>query len=138
MSKPFPWNFFNDESDRIEFSICNKMRKVSSGLFSNSCTKLLTLGTIHKACLHIRRGRAVRQKWINTDRGREVVSQMWTSAWKKNYSYHICEIFGQLCLCVTFTSWSTPSFGMLLSKLSNRNTCVYIQYQNDQFFYPSV
>ena len=47
-------------------------------------------------------------------------------------------LFGQSCLCVTFTSWSTPSFGMLLSKLSNRNTRVYIQYQNDQFFYPSV
>ena len=26
--------------------------------------------------------------------------------------------------CVTFTSWSTPSFGMLLSKLSNRKTHV--------------
>ena len=70
MSKPFQWNFFNDESDRIEVSICNKMRKVSSGLFSNSCTKLLTLGAIHKACPHIRKGRAVRQKWTNTDRGR--------------------------------------------------------------------
>ena len=29
-----------------------------------------------------------------------------------------------------------PSFRMLLSKLSNRNTRVYIQYQNDQFFLP--
>ena len=62
----------------------------------------------------------------------------WTSAWKKNYSYHICEIysdnlavclyilfpdidfgtlaflFGQPCLCVTFTAWSTPSLGMLV------------------------
>ena len=36
-------------------------------------------------------------------------------------------LFGQSCLCVTFTSWSTQSFVMLLSKLSN--TCVYIQYQ---------
>ena len=36
-------------------------------------------------------------------------------------------------MCVTFTSWSTPFFGMLLSKVSNRNTRVYIQYQN-QFF----
>ena len=45
-------------------------------------------------------------------------------------------LFGQSCLCVTFTLWSTPSFGMLLSKLSNRNTRVYIQYQNDQFFLP--
>ena len=33
-------------------------------------------------------------------------------------------LFGQSCLCVTFTSWSTPSFGMLLSKFSNRNTHV--------------
>ena len=33
-------------------------------------------------------------------------------------------LFGQSCLCVTFTLWSTPSFGMLLSKLSNRNTHV--------------
>ena len=32
--------------------------------------------------------------------------------------------FGQSCLCFTFTSWSTPSFQMLLSKLSNRNTHV--------------
>ena len=38
--------------------------------------------------------------------------------------------------CVTFTSWSTPSFGMLLSKLSNRNTRVYNQYQNDLLFLP--
>ena len=30
----------------------------------------------------------------------------------------------------------TPSSGMLLSKLSNRNTRVYIQYQNDQFSLP--
>ena len=47
-------------------------------------------------------------------------------------------LFDQSCLCVTFTSWSTPSFGMILSKLSNRNTRVHIQYQNDQLFYPSV
>ena len=47
-------------------------------------------------------------------------------------------LFGQSCLCATFTSWSTPSFGMLLSKLPHRNTRVYIQYQNDQFFYTSV
>ena len=33
-------------------------------------------------------------------------------------------LFVQSCLCVTFTSWSTPSFEMLLSKLSNRNTHV--------------
>ena len=33
-------------------------------------------------------------------------------------------LFGQSCLCVTFTSWSTPSFGMLVSKLSNRSTHV--------------
>ena len=33
-------------------------------------------------------------------------------------------LFGQSCLCVTFTSWSAPSFGMPLSKLSNRNTHV--------------
>ena len=33
-------------------------------------------------------------------------------------------LFSQSCLCVTFTSWSTSSFGMLLSKLSNRNTHV--------------
>ena len=35
-------------------------------------------------------------------------------------------LFGQSCLCVTFTLWSTPSFGMLLSNLSNRNTRVCI------------
>ena len=33
-------------------------------------------------------------------------------------------LFVQSCLCVTFTSWSTPSFEMLLLKLSNRNTHV--------------
>ena len=33
-------------------------------------------------------------------------------------------LFDQSCLCVTFTSCSTPSFGILLSKLSNRNTHV--------------
>ena len=30
------------------------------------------------------------QTWTG---GMGVVSQMWTSAWKKNYSYHICEIY---------------------------------------------
>ena len=39
-------------------------------------------------------------------------------------SEHLHFLFGQSCLCVTFTSWSTPSFGMLLSKLSNRKTHV--------------
>ena len=78
------------------------------------------------------------------DSGRGVVSQMWTSAWKKNYGYHICEIYSykmtvclciMSCPCVTFTSWSNPSVGkLLLSKLPNRKTRVYIQYQNDQFF----
>ena len=32
-----------------------------------------------------------------------MVSQMWASAWKKNYSYHICEIypdFGKLAFCL--------------------------------------
>ena len=87
----------------------------------------------------------------------------WTSAWKKIYSYHICEIysdnlavclyilfpdidfgtlaflFGQPCLCVTFTAWSTPSLGMLLSKLSNRNTHVCTSsIRIISFFYPSV
>ena len=33
-------------------------------------------------------------------------------------------LFGQSCLCVTFTLCSTPSFGMLLPKFSNRNTHV--------------
>ena len=33
-----------------------------------------------------------RQKGKEGDGGGGVVSQMWTSAWKKNYSYHICEI----------------------------------------------
>ena len=48
-------------------------------------------------------------------------------------------LFGQSCLCVTFTSWSTPSFGMLLSKLSNRNTHVCTSsIRMISFFYPSV
>ena len=33
-------------------------------------------------------------------------------------------LFGQSFLCVTFTSWPTLSFGMLLSQLFNRNTHV--------------
>ena len=33
-------------------------------------------------------------------------------------------LFGQLCQFVTFTSCLTPSFGILLSKLHNRNTHV--------------
>ena len=71
----------------------------------------------------------------------------WTSAWKKNYSYHICEIYSDklaVCLyifliliwntcifvwptmpvCHIYCVVSTPSLGMLLSKLSNRNTHV--------------
>ena len=66
-------------------------------------------------------------------------SQMWMSAWKKNYSYHISEIFDQSCLCVTFNLWPNPSFGMLLSKLSNRNTHVCTSsIRMISFFYPSV
>ena len=85
------------------------------------------------------------QKWTNADRGRRVVSQMRTSVWKKIIATifvkftQINEIFffpdndfgtlafllGQSCLCVTFTSWSTPSFGVLLSKLSkNTHVCI--------------
>ena len=45
--------------------------------------------------------------------------------------------FSQSCLCVTFTSWSTPSLGMLLSKLSNRNTQVF-RIRMISVFYPSV
>ena len=51
-------------------------------------------------------GRKVRQKWTNADWGRVVVSQMWTSAWKKNYSYHICEIYSDnlaICLYIKFS-----------------------------------
>ena len=61
------------------------------------------------------------------------------SQWLKNeifsFSRTLAFLFGQSCLYVTFTSSSTPSFGMLLLKLSNKNTCVYIQYENDQFFF---
>ena len=45
-------------------------------------------------------------------------------------------LFGQSCLCVTFTLWSTPSFGMLLSKLSNRNTRVHPVSEWSAFFLP--
>ena len=137
MSKPFQWNFFNDESDRIEVSICNKMRKVSSGLFSNSCTKLLTLGAIHKACPHIRKGRAVRQKWTNTDRGRGWLAKC--PLRKKIIATIFVKYLANYAACVTFTSWSTPSFGMLLSKLSNRNThACTSSIRMISFFYPSV
>ena len=37
----------------------------------------------------------------NAGRGRKVVSQIWTSAWKKNYSHHICEIYlDNLAVCL--------------------------------------
>ena len=64
-------------------------------------------GIIHKECPHIRRGgrRGVRQKWTNADRGEGVVSQMWTSAWKKNYSYHIYKIYSDnLAVCLYIMS----------------------------------
>ena len=110
--------------------------------------KFLTIGVIHKGCPHIRVGGGGEGGQAKVDKcgdsGRGVVSQMWTSAWKKNYGYHICEIYSykmtvclciMSCPCVTFTSWSNPSVGkLLLSKLPNRKTRVYIQYQNDQFF----
>ena len=51
-------------------------------------------------------GEGVREKWTNADRGRGVVSQMWTSAWIKNYSYHICEIYSDdvaVCLYIKFS-----------------------------------
>ena len=41
-----------------------------------------------------------------------------------SFSRTLAFLFGQSCLYVTFTSSSTPSFGMLLSKLSNKNTHV--------------
>ena len=50
-------------------------------------------------------GRRVRQTWTNADRGRGV-SQMWMCAWKKNYSYHICEIYSDnlaVCLYIKFS-----------------------------------
>ena len=41
-------------------------------------------GPIHKGCLHISgRGEGVGKKWANADRGERVVSQIWTSVWKK-------------------------------------------------------
>ena len=52
---------------------------------------------------------------------------MWTSAWNKNYSYHICKIYSDnlaVCLYIKLTSWSIPSFSMLLTKVCNRNTHV--------------
>ena len=48
-------------------------------------------------------------------------------------------LFGQSCLCVTFTSWSTLSFGMLLSKLSNRKTHVCTsRIRMIRFFLPFI
>ena len=41
-----------------------------------------------------------------------------------SFSRTLAFLFGQSCLYVTFTSSSTPSFGMLLSKLSNKNAHV--------------
>ena len=64
--------------------------------------------------------------------------------WKMKYFLFLGNDFGTLafffsqsCLCVTFTSWSTPSLGMLLSKLSNRNTHVF-RIRMISVFYPSV
>ena len=65
----------------------------------------LWLGTIHKGCPHIRGGRG-QAKVDKCGQGEGVVSQMWTSAWKKNYSYHICEIYSDhlaVCLYIKFS-----------------------------------
>ena len=85
---------------------------------SNSYPRFL--GAIHKECPHIRgRGGSGKSGQMpNVDVRLEI-----------NYSYYICEIYSDnlvVCLymmsclchaCLTFTSWSTPSFGMLLWKL---------------------
>ena len=48
-------------------------------------------------------------------------------------------LFTQSCLCVTFTSWSTTSFGMLLSRLFNRKTHVCTSsIRVISFLYPLV
>ena len=107
----------------------------------------------------MREVRGVRQKWTNTDRGSRVVSQMLTSAWKKNHSYHICESYSDnlavclyiiSCLCVMSCHAYVmpvchiyyvvnPIIGMLLSKLCNRNTHVCTSsIRMTSFFYPSV
>ena len=57
-------------------------------------------GPIHKGCPHIR-GEWSKSGQMRTGGGGRVVSQMWTSAWKKNYSYHICEIYSDnLAVCL--------------------------------------
>ena len=126
--------------------------------FSCTPTEICAGGAFHKGYPHIR-GRWVMQKWTNADRGKGWLVKCVRPLGKKIMATifvkftQINEIFffpdndfgtlafllGQSCLCVTFTSWSTPSFGMLLSKLSNRNTHVCISsIKMISFFYPSV
>ena len=73
--------------------------------------KFSWIGAIHKGCLHIRGrgegsgGGSGKSGQMQTGGG-GVVSQMWTSAWKKNHSYHICEIYLDnlaVCLYIKFS-----------------------------------
>ena len=66
---------------------------------------MLEYGAIHKGCLHIR-GEGGQAKVGKCGQGEGVVSQTWTSTWKKNYSYHICEIYSDnlaVCLYIKFS-----------------------------------
>ena len=63
------------------------------------------LAAIHKGCPHIS-GEEGQVKVDKCGQGEgRVVSQIWTSAWKKNYSYHICEMYSDnlaVCLYIKF------------------------------------
>ena len=102
---------------------------------------------IHKGCVHIR-GVEVRQKWTNADsgRGRGRFSQMWTSALKKYYSYHICEIYTynlavclyikcSFCLYPIENVWNAMEWHHFEYCLHS-NVFYVIFKQNDQFFLP--
>ena len=115
-------------------------------LHCNTLVAKLKYGAIHKGCPHIReREREGADKsgqikkgeegWLakcGRPLGKKIIATIFVKFTQIIWQYvciscHTCVscyVMPMPCLCVTFTSWSTPSFGMLLSKLSNRNTHV--------------
>ena len=92
-------------------------------------------GAIHKGCPHIRGGEGGQVKvgkYGQGEWGEGVVSQMWTSARKKNYSYHICEIYSDnLAVCLYL------KFSFCLYSIENVWN-VLRMIRMISFFYPSV
>ena len=67
---------------------------------SNEKDPKFKIGAIHKGCPYIMGGDGSGKSGQMQTGGVWVVNQMSTSAWKKNYSYHICEIYSDnLAVC---------------------------------------